>query len=319
MRPLFITRLTVGPIRQVASVAFDAYWRFAEDDGWALASHLALTALTSLFPFLIVVTALAGQFGSVQLSEAAAELLLDSWPSQVARPIAAEIHNVLTQSRGGLLTVSALFALYFASSGVEAVRIGLNRAYGVRERRPWWLTRAESISYVIVGAVALLALAFFVVLAPLAWTLAIRFFPAIQPIGALVTLVRFAVTALILTGALVLAHVMLPAERRSLRQVAPGVLFSVVLSIGFGVAFGSYLAEFATNYVTTYAGLASVMIALVFLYSLATIFVFGGELNAAILRARVEGRHSVKADLRAGALTPQFPRVHPRATSGRGR
>ena len=51
-------------------------------------------------------------------------------------------------------------AIYFSSSGVEAFRVGLNRAYGVRERRTWWLLRLESIAYVLVGAVALLALAF---------------------------------------------------------------------------------------------------------------------------------------------------------------
>jgi membrane protein len=37
--------------------------------------------------------------------------------------------------------------------------------------------------------------------------------------------------------------------------------------------------------VATYAGLASVMIAIVFLYSLAAIFIFGGEFNAALIRA----------------------------------
>ena len=37
---------------------------------------------------------------------------------------------------------------------------------------------------------------------------------------------------------------------------------------------------------TTYAGLASVMIALVFLYFIAAIFVYGGELNASIVKAR---------------------------------
>jgi membrane protein len=40
------------------------------------------------------------------------------------------------------------------------------------------------------------------------------------------------------------------------------------------------------NYIATYAGLASVMIALVYLYWVALLFVFGGELNAAIMRAR---------------------------------
>jgi len=37
---------------------------------------------------------------------------------------------------------------------------------------------------------------------------------------------------------------------------------------------------------STLPGLASVMIALVFLYMIASIFIFGGELNAAILRAK---------------------------------
>ncbi len=51
-------------------------------------------------------------------------------------------------------------------------------------------------------------------------------------------------------------------------------------------AFGRYLAGIAYTYVTHYAGLASAMIALVFLYYSAWIFVYGGELNAAIARVR---------------------------------
>ena len=45
----------------------DASMRFGDDDGWALASHIALSALISMFPFLIVLTALAGFFGSKDL------------------------------------------------------------------------------------------------------------------------------------------------------------------------------------------------------------------------------------------------------------
>ena len=90
--------------------------------------------------------------------------------------------------------------------------------------------------------------------------------------------------------ALVLAHKFLPAGRRSFVDIAPGIVLTIAMWIAAGIAFGSYLAEFARNYVTTYAGLASVMIALVFLYLIAAIFIFGGELNAAILRAKREKR-----------------------------
>jgi membrane protein len=40
-----------------------------------------------------------------------------------------------------------------------------------------------------------------------------------------------------------------------------------------------------------YAGLASVMVALVFLYICASIFIFGGELNSAVLHARARHEH----------------------------
>lgn len=107
----------------------DAYFSFMDDDGWAIASHIALTTLMSMFPFLIFVTALAGFLGSKDLADMAASLLLETWPEEVAGPIAREVHSVLTQSRGGLITFGAVLALYFASSGVEAIRTGLNRAY----------------------------------------------------------------------------------------------------------------------------------------------------------------------------------------------
>ena len=130
-----------------------------------LQSHIALSILTSLFPFLIFVTALAGFFDSKSLADEVAHILLQTWPQQVAAPIANELHNVLTQARSGLLTIGVILAIYFSSSGIEAVRIGLNRAYNVRNSRSWWLLRLESIAYVFVGAIALLTLAFLVVLA----------------------------------------------------------------------------------------------------------------------------------------------------------
>ena len=103
---------------------------FLADDGWAIASHIALSTLMAMFPFLIVVTALAGFFfGSKELADEAARILLEAWPKEVAAPIAHDITGVLTATHGNVLTFGVLFALYFASSGVESLRIGLNRAY----------------------------------------------------------------------------------------------------------------------------------------------------------------------------------------------
>jgi membrane protein len=273
-------------MREAIAIVVDAIGRFLADDGWPISSNIALAMLTSLFPFLIFVTALAGFFGSQDLSDEAASLMLSAWPKEVAGPIANEVHNVLTAPRGGLLTFGAVLALYFSSSALEALRTGLDRAYDFVDTRPWWLLRLQSIAFMAFASFALLALAFLVVLGPLIWSNVLKFAPGFAPLYTLVTFARLGIATITLAVTLLLAHLWLPAKRLRLVDVAPGVIMTFVCSIGFGEAFGLYLSEFARNYVSTYAGLASVMIALVFLYSVAAIFVFGGELNAAIMRAR---------------------------------
>ena len=270
-------------------IGIDAVRHFLADDGWAIASHIALSTLMAMFPFLIVVTALAGFFfGSKQLADEAARLLLEAWPQQVAGPIAQDVTNVLTNTRGDVLTFGSIFALYFASSGVEGLRTGLNRAYDLAEPRAWWLLRLESILYVLVGAVAILAFAFLVVLGPLIWAKLVQYVPAVQPFDNLVTVLRYGLAVIILIVALLILHRWLPAGRRSFLQIAPGIIATLLLWLISGAVFGRYLAQFAFTYTTMYSSLASAMIALVFLYVCASVFIFGGELNSAIDKMRKE-------------------------------
>jgi membrane protein len=273
----------ISPLR----IASDAFRHFTADDGWAIASHIALSTLMALFPFLIVVTALAGFiFGSQDLADEAARILLEAWPKAVAGPIAEDITGVLTNMRGDVLTFGVLFALYFASSGVESLRIGLNRAYNAVEPRAWWLMRLESILYVLIGAVAMLAFSFLVVFAPFIWSKLVYYLPRLAPFDFLVTFTRYAVAAVVLVIALMIVHLWLPAGRRSFTQIAPGIVATLVLWMASGAAFGRYLASYAFAYVSMYAGLASAMVALVFLYVCASIFIYGGELNSVIMMAR---------------------------------
>jgi membrane protein len=272
-------------------IVADAFRHFLADDGWAIASHIALSALMAMFPFMIVVTALAGFFfGSKELADEAARILLEAWPKEVADPISLDVTGVLTETRTGVLTFGILFALYFASSGVEGLRIGLNRAYNAAETRPWWLLRIESIVYVLIGAVAILAFAFLVVLAPLIWAKLLKYLPQIEPLSDLITFARYAVAVVVLVIALMVVHAWLPAGRRSIGQIAPGIIATLLLWLISGAAFGRYLAEYAFAYVSMYAGLASAMVALVFLYVCATIFIYGGELNSVIAQAREKKR-----------------------------
>ncbi len=290
-------------IRTVYDVVMDAFYTFLADDGWAIASHIALSTLMALFPFLIVLTSLAGFFGSKELADQAASLMLQVWPKQVADSISGEVHDVLTTTRTGVLTIGALLSVYFASNGVEALRVALNRAYAVVEMRRWYWLRLESIGYTLVAAFTALAMAFLIVLGPLIIEAARSHIPLfVESNERILTWVRYGITIGALVVALLILHAWLPAGRRSFGQILPGIVFTIVASLISGIVFGQYLARFANNYVTMYAGLASVIIALVFLYFIAAIFVYGGELNAAIIKSRLPHGVSLQA---AQSLKPE--------------
>jgi membrane protein len=272
-------------------VLADALGHFDTDDGWSMASHLAITALMALFPFLIFATALASFLGAKAFADTAVHLVFDTWPDQIAQPIAREVVNVLTIPRGDFLTLSVVIAAVFASNGIEALRTSLNRAYRVAENRSFVYRRLQSLAFVFIATLSFLAISVLLVLAPLVGHIALRAMPWLEPYMGTITLWRYIIASVVILSALVIVHMWLPAGRRRLIDIAPGIVFTIAAWVAGSSMFAAYLERFS-SYTATYAGLASIMIAVVFLYIVSAIFILGGELNAAIGRY-VEARARV--------------------------
>jgi membrane protein len=266
-------------------ILYDAFGHFDADDGWSMASHLAISALMAIFPFLIFATTLASFLGAEAFADTAVHLVFDTWPEQIAEPIAREVTNVLTVQRGGFLTFSVIIAAIFASNGIEALRVSLNRAYRVTETRSFVYRRLQSFAFVLIATIGFMAISVLLVLAPLIGRLAVREFEWIEPYMGTINLWRFVVASSVIVLGLMAVHFWLPAGKRRFVHILPGIVFTLVAWLAGSSLFAAYLDQFST-YVTTYAGLASIMIAVVFLYIVSAIFILGGELNAAIRRYR---------------------------------
>ncbi len=278
-----------GP-RRIANatrrILFDAYGHFDSDDGWSMASHLALSAILALFPFLIFAAALASFLGASAFADTAIHLIFDTWPPAIADPIAHEVNNVLTVQRGDFLTVSVIAAAIFASNGVEALRVSLNRAYRVSENRSFLFRRMQSLLFVLSATIGIVVISALLVVAPLVAAFAERNVEWIEPnlVGTL-NFWRYVIAAIVIVLGLISIHFWLPAGKRKLVHVLPGILFTLLAWFIGSSVFAAYLSRFS-NYANTYAGLASIMVAIVFLYILSLIFIMGGELNASIRRYR---------------------------------
>jgi len=106
------------------------------DNAIGQAAQLAYYFLFALFPFLLFLTTLLG-FLPLAMGEIM-DFLASVMPSEVISLIRENVHDLVVQQRGELLSFGILTALWTSSSAVAAIIDNLNRAYGVPEGRPIW-------------------------------------------------------------------------------------------------------------------------------------------------------------------------------------
>jgi membrane protein len=263
------------------AVLREAMLRLWSDDAFGLAGNVAFRALLAIFPFLIFTSSMTAFIGDRSMADDLIAFLIAIVPPALVEPIVSEVEKVMTVQRGGVLSIGILLTIWFAVGGVDGVRVGLNRAYGIRETRSSVVLYVVQTAIVILSSLVLVLVGYLLVLAPRAGSWLHKLVPDFDPASVTVGLIRYPAAAIILVAALFAAHVLLPARRTRFSSIWPGVLFTVTAWAILAATFSSYLRSFA-NYASYYAGLAGIIAALYFMYLAALVLIFGGELNRAI-------------------------------------
>jgi membrane protein len=251
-------------------------------DGFIHAGNIAYLALLTLFPFFIVMAALAQLFGRQPDVLHALSGFLKTLPESVADLIAKPIRDVLQARSGTLLWLGALVGLWSTASFVETIRDILHRAYGTKPSRGFWQYRLGSIA-IIVGSVVLAMAAFSALVTLTAYEQFVwRLLPFSKTLQPVVSLSRLA-PLLMLFGALYAMFVTLtPMKYRFSRCPKwPGALFTAIWWILVTMALPVAVAAFG-GYGRTYGSLAGVIVTLLFFWLVGLGLVFGAHLNAAL-------------------------------------
>ena len=266
----------------------EAARRFHQKNGWVMSSHIAMSMMLALFPFVLFTVALTGTVAGLLAPdiemESIADLVFAYWPQAVAQPLLNELEAVLSTSSTKLATLGGLIALYFASNGVDAVRVAMVQAYHEIDARPFWQARAICIGLVVLGGTGILAVAVFELLLPFYVRYLSDFLPALQLPDQWERGLNGILALCLPVGAVLSFHILLPGRRHALHFIVPGVALTLVLWLLAGSMFAIYIGSFA-QYSATYAGLAGAMAALIFLYLNAAILILGAEFNGALIRS----------------------------------
>jgi len=258
-------------------IAFGVY-----SDGFIHAGNLAYLALISLFPFFIVLAALAHGLGHGAETEDAIYSFLRTLPRSVRDLLRQPIEEVLKQRTGALLWIGAVVGLWTTGSFIETIRDILRRAYGMRFSRPFWHYRLWSAGLVM-GAVMLMLAAFS---AQLLLTGIFQFLDRLVPgsddITGWIGWSRLAPPVALFIALYLVFYSLTPSKYRWTRCLKwPGAAFTTLWWAAVTAILPTFLSLLG-GYGRTYGSLAGFIIALFFFWLIGFGLVIGAHLNAAL-------------------------------------
>lgn len=269
-----------------------------------MAGHLAFIGLLSLFPFVIFTISLAGMLGDTGAGQDVIILALDYLPPEVASALSKPIKHILSGTPPGVLTISGLVALWSASSGLDAARLAVRRAFHWAQVQPALKRRLESIGIAAIAPLLVLPVMAFQVGGPVVVSLLDGALFDADTLQRGWRMLRVLITPTILFALLYVVFLVLAPYRIRPIAVWPGALVTSLLWLTIANGLSLYLRNLA-DYQSTYGSLAGTMVTLVFFFLLAIAFVFGAEVNAAVTELRKGG--DLGTPLHPSAPTPQTP------------
>ncbi len=267
---------------------------FLDDEMSTYASALAYQMLFSLFPFLLFLIALIGFLHLPDFFTWLREQATYVLPSQALDQV-NPIIDQLQQSKGGLLSVGIVIALWTASAGVRLMMSAMNAAYDVPEERPAWKRIPLSVAYTVGFAGVLLTVAALMVLGPqvmtwLAEQIGMEYF-----IVTLWTIARWPLIVVLLMIAVALIYYVMPDVKQRFRFITPGSVLAVVVWIVASVGFGVYVKNFA-DYNAMYGSIGAIIVLLLYFYISSAVLLLGAEMNAVIEHMSAEGKDKGEKD-----------------------
>ena len=264
----------------------ELYLRYLEDEVPALGAQMAYYFLLSVFPFLIFLMTIIRL--SPLSSEDVLEPLSNVLPHETYLIVKMNVEQVTERRNLQLMSIGLATTLWAASNGVGGVIHALNKAYDVREKRPFWIVKGLSILCTI--ALSLTVLFYFILLI-FGRQIGDYMVTAGLPPSYRDTWEksRYIVIILMMVMVFALLYHFTPCRRLKWRYAFPGAVFTTVVWLLTSLGFTWYVDRF-WNLTLVYGSLGGIIALLVWLYLSATMIIMGGEINAVLAFDREKTR-----------------------------
>ncbi len=251
-----------------------------EDNISAFAAQSAFFMLLSLIPFLMVFSSLL-QYTMV--SEAALLHFVNGLMPEYIAPFIVSIINEVYHKSVGIVSVTAVIAIWSAARGVQYIASGLNEINGIKETRNWVLRRFWAVVYTIVFLVAIVAALVLLVFGNTIQEILTGYVPLFARATKLLFQFRGLITFGVMCCLFTILYRTLPNNseikdrKLTLRNQFPGAVLCALIWYLFSFGVSVYVDYF--NGFSMYGSLTTIALVMLWLYFGMYIMMLCGEIN----------------------------------------
>lgn len=267
----------------VGRVAGQVLLRYYDHDVARDSAALTYYLLFALFPLLIFISVL---LGALQLDvESISTFLSNFAPPAVVGIVKAYLRYVSGNASKELLWFSLVFSVWFPMRATSCLMHSVRKAFNASRPDSMWRGTLRTLIFAILLIISIVL----TTLLTMVGRRALEFVSArvMIPEGFINvwSYLRFILMGIVMAVMLGALYMLALGKRMPVRQVMPGVLSSLAAWLGVSMAFSYYVEHFA-HYAELYGSIATIVVALLWLYWSGTVLILGAELNGALIAER---------------------------------
>jgi len=257
---------------------FRKVWGFIKkcrrDNISAFAAQSAFFIILSIIPFLMLFISLV-QYTPITQSMIM-KLVDDTMPDYISPFLISIIHEIYNRSIG-LISVSAVVAIWASAKGIQYLANGLNAVYDIEETRGYFRLRFRAILYTLILVVAIVLALLFLVFGNMLQKILMEYIPIVGAITGVIIRLRSPIMIAVFILFFALLYKMLPNRKTSIKKQLPGSVLCAILWWGVSFGFSIYVNYF--NGFSMYGSLTTIVLLMLWLYFCMYILLVCGEVN----------------------------------------
>lgn len=255
------------------------------------ASAVSFSFFLALFPTIIFFFTLIPYIPIENFQEQLMGMLKSFMPHNAYQATEETILDIVTNQRGGLLSIGFLSAMYFSTNGFDALITAFNNTYHDIEVRSGFQQRMVSILLVLIFTVLLTVAISLVIVSEIALN---KIFHEGGLSYFLIHTGRVVIFFALIYSLIACTFYLGPSRRHNWKFFSAGSMLATVLSIVTSVGFAYYVNNFGT-YNKLYGSIGTLIVVLLWIYFNAVVVLVGFDLNASIKEAKRNKNTSLKS------------------------